>query len=93
MIKLFIIIIILLGIIFLSLWATNIEAGLREETKANIEALRAKYYGLFFQDVTSDWGFICDYEWSMTFEDGRLFVETQDGKWYIEMKEIKTGDE
>jgi hypothetical protein len=29
----------------------------------------------------------------MTFEDGKLFVETQDGKWFIEMKEIKKGDE
>jgi hypothetical protein len=35
-------------------------------------------------------------EWNRDFliiwvEDGKLFVETQDGKWYIEMKEIKKG--
>lgn len=89
--KLFIIIIILLGITF-SLWAANIEVGLREETKASIEALKTKHYGLFFQDITSDFGFICDYEWSMTFKDGKLFVETQDGKWFIEMKEVEEND-
>ena len=37
-------------------------------------------------------------EWTYDFlsiwvKDGKLFVETQDGKWYIEMKEIKKGDD
>ena len=28
----------------------------------------------------------------MTFKDGKLFVETQDGKWFIEMKEVEEND-
>jgi len=87
--KLFIIIIILV------LCSVIVSAKLNEETLKSVEALRLKQYlhsvTLFYSDI-SDTNFVYEY-WSMTFEDGKLFVETQDGKWYIEMKEIKKGDE
>ena len=88
--KLFIIIIILIWLILTGV-AQQVD---NSEYEKYIEELREKYYGgVRFESITSDWGFIRDYEWSMTFEDGKLFVETQDGKWYIEMKEIKKGDD
>ena len=88
--KLFIIIIILVLLILTGI-AQQVD---NSEYDKYIEELREKYYGsgIFFQDVTNDWAFVYEY-WSMTFEDGKLFVETQDGKWFVEMKEIKEGDE
>ena len=72
-----------------------VSAKLNEETLKSVEALRLKQYldsgTLFYSDI-SDTNFVYEY-WSMTFEDGKLFVETQDGKWFVEMKEIKKGDE
>lgn len=93
--KLFIIIIILL------LFSVMVSAKLSKETLEKIEELRFKYYwyGLNLinidDDTITNYGncnFI--YEWTaFWFEDGKLFVETQNGEWFIEMKEIKKGDD
>ena len=87
--KLFIIIIILL------LFSVMVSAKLNNETLKSVEELRLKQCldsaTLFYSDI-SDINFIYEW-WSMTFENGKLFVETQDGKWFIEMKEIKKGDD
>ena len=94
--KLFIIIIIL--IILTSL----VYAKLSDETLKTVETLRFKQYCL---TVSIDLNFIGIYnstsntiEWNRDFlsiwvEDGKLFVETQDGKWYIEMKKTKGEDD
>ena len=87
--KLFIIIIILL------LFSVMVLAKLSDETLDLVEGLRLKHYGYNKYGGTfynSNFVYIFDW-WSMTFEDGKLFVTTQDGKWYIEMKEIKKGDD
>jgi hypothetical protein len=89
--KLFIIIIILL------LFSVIVSAKLSDETLKEVEKLRFKHYGqgtisidmnenvLFFDSAI---------EWNRDFlsiwvEDGKLFVETQDGKWFIEMEKVK----
>jgi len=86
--KLFIIIIILV------LCSVIVSAKLNEETLKSVEALRLKQCldsgTLFYSDI-SDANFVYEW-WSMTFKDGKLFVETQDGKWFIEMKEVEEND-
>jgi hypothetical protein len=63
-----------------------------------VEKLRFKHYGQGTISIDTDNTLFFDsaIEWNRDFliiwvEDGKLFVETQDGKWYIEMKEIKKG--
>ena len=72
------------------------QRGLSDDTLKIVEVLRWKHYGhgvcLYSIDVNdivlvNDGDF--DYEWwSFYFEDGNLFVNTQDGKWVIEMKKV-----
>ena len=73
------------------------SGALSRETKELVEDLRMKHYGYTKGDISSlfstgnvNISSSCfDYEWwSFYFEDGKLFVETQDGKWYIKMKEV-----
>ena len=80
------------------------SGALSDETKEIVNNLRWKHYGhpcyLWWDNITFGTTNIgtsnvlindsnLDYEWwSFYFEDGKLFVETQDGKWYIKMKEV-----
>ena len=96
--KLIIIIVILSLITIIGL------AKLSDETLKTVDGLRWKHYGCGTIDITdvSEWISIgtCgtastidsnfDYKWwNFYFEDGKLFVETQDGKWFIEMEKIE----
>jgi hypothetical protein len=76
-----------------------VSAKLSEETLRTIENLWYKHYGsgsigpsIGCDTHDGDCDFVYEW-WSMTFEDGKLFVKTQDGKYFIEMKEIKKGDD
>ena len=68
------------------------ESKLSDETLETVEDLRWKHYGIRTDYVRFyDAGAI---QWNRDFlsiwvEDGKLFVETQDGKWFIEMEKIK----
>ena len=76
------------------------ESKLSDETLKTVDNLRWKHYGLGgicldFTDsiLTStnsniDVGWTTLYEWTMHFEDGKLSIETQDGKWFIEMEKV-----
>ena len=92
--KLFIIIIILV------LYSVIVSAKLSDETLKEVEKLKTKYH-ISCLDITgsehlyytnSEANFVYEYTY-FWFEDGKFFVETQDGKWYIEMKKVKKGDE
>ena len=76
------------------------SGALSDDALIEVNKLCKKHYGhpcyLWYVDINSslvsttnsniDW---VEYDyWTMTFEDGKLFVETQDGKWYIKMKEV-----
>jgi len=89
---------IIIGLIFLAAIVLvfvvlfSIPSGaLSDETQEQVEDLRMKHYGLTsgFLYVTDDTLFYRpqEYEWwSVTFDDGILYVETQDGTWFIEMQ-------
>ena len=56
-----------------------------------VEDLRWKHYGIRTDYVMF---YDADIQWNRDFlsiwvEDGKLFVETQDGKWFIEMEKIE----
>ena len=90
---------LLIIIVILSLITIIGLAKLSDETLKTVEELRWKHYGywgLFITDINNclvsttnsniEW---IEYDyWTMTFEDGKLFIETQDGKWFIELKEV-----
>ena len=75
------------------------SGALSDDTLIEVNKLCKKHYGhpcyLWCTDITASTDYISVtsddfvYEWwSFYFEDGKLFVETQDGKWYIKMKEV-----
>jgi len=82
-------------IIILLILTSFVYAKLSDETLKTVDDLRWKHYGYgFCLDDISGTVFINDsnlnYEWwNFYFEDGKLFVETQDGKWFIEMEKIE----
>ena len=63
------------------------QVSLSDETKGLVEDLRTKHYGLgtFYCSDAMIADFVYDW-WGMTFEDGILYIETQNGEWFIEMK-------
>ena len=86
---------LLIIIIILLVLTINVTAKLNKETQDIVEKLRLKYeWSLSLTDkdflvFNSD----SDIEWDYNFlsiyvKDGKLFVETQDGKWFIEMEKI-----
>ena len=79
---------LLIVIMILILLSSLAIAKLNDEVLEEVERLRAKHYGYRrFSDVTSDIKWIPYI--NIWLEDGKLFVETQDGdKWYVEMKKI-----
>ena len=73
------------------------QRGLSDDTLKIVEVLRWKHYGygtclysvkvddntVLFNDSN------LDYEWwSFYFEDGKFFVNTQNGKWVVEMEKV-----
>ena len=73
----------------LLIWfALTVHAKLSDETLQIVDDLRRKHnlYSITGDVLYSNF----DYEWwSFYFEDGKLFIETQDGKWFVEMKEVR----
>ena len=70
----------------------NIYAsGLSDETQELVDDLRWKHYGYvtLYSDSTITIDYTDYYQWTMYFEDGKLFMETLDGKWFIEMEKMK----
>jgi hypothetical protein len=72
------------------------DAELNDETLKQVDDLRTKHYNyskLYYLqsegDINIEWN--RDYL-SIWIEDGKPFVETQDGKWFIEMEKIKEED-
>ena len=66
------------------------QVSLSDETKDLVEDLRWKHYGHGTLYATSD-NFI---GWNRDFlsifaKDGILYVETQDGQWFIDMQEVE----
>lgn len=83
---------ILMIIIILLLFSVMVSAKLSEETLDMVKELRLKHYGYSCIDSNILSYLPFEYEWvSIHFDNGILFVETQDGKWFIEMKEIIEG--
>lgn len=93
-------IILLIFLILSNLPGNNAYGSLNEDTRRDVEKLRWKHYGyersLHSIDINNgaignvfinDSNF--DYEWwSFYFEDGKFYVENQDGKWFIKMVKI-----
>jgi hypothetical protein len=75
-----------------------VSAKLSEETLREVEKLKTKYHitcldftkgdVLYFNDSKAGYSIIYEYTY-FWFEDGKFFVETQDGKYYIEMKKVE----
>jgi len=83
---------LLLIIVSLLILSSLVFAKLSDETKDLVKDLRIKHYGLdtLYVSDTIDWDFV--YDWTaMTFDDesGILYVETNNGKWFIEMKKVE----
>ena len=77
------------------------DAKLSDDTLEIVDNLRIKHYGLstFFY-ITDDTLFYRidqrpeEYKWtSITFEDGILYIETQDGKWFIGMEKVEDNED
>jgi hypothetical protein len=90
---------LLIIIVILSLITIIGTAKLSDETLKTVEELRWKHYNDVidlncigvYSEVSNNIEWI---EWNRDFlsiwvEDGKLFVETQDGKWFIEMEKIE----
>jgi len=63
------------------------EAQLSDETLDEVNRLRWKHSPFIsMADITID---PFDYnDWVIYFEDGKMFVETRKGKWFIEMEKV-----
>ena len=84
--------VLLIVLLLLIIVATSV-AKLSDDTLKEVEKLRWKHYGLSLTDCDVVVLYYSDIEWTRGFlsievEGNRLIVETQDGKWYIEMKEM-----
>ena len=86
---------VLLVVLLLLLIVVTSVAKLSDDTLEEVEKLRWKHYGykkLGCADCVLVWAG-SDIEWTRIFlsisvEGDKLIIETQDGKWYIEMKEM-----
>lgn len=92
---------LLLIITVLLILSSLVSAKLSDETLDIVNNLSMKHYGYgtiymsdtTFMTATTDWDFV--YDWTnITFDDenGILYIETNNGKWFIEMKERKGGE-
>jgi len=82
-------IIIVLCLIGLAILSVVDASGLSDETIEIVNDLRWKHYGLgtLFASDTTDWDFV--YDWTtISFDDelGILYVETNNGTWFVEMQ-------
>lgn len=79
------IIVILLMLFFVIM----VSAELSDETLEMVDNLWWEHYGdqiadnVLIFDPFDHWG------WTMSFDDGKLIIETQDGKWFIEMEKVE----
>ncbi len=84
---------LLIIIVILSLITIIGMANLSDETKELVNDLRWKQSGeliscVDFADIPTEWSYV--YEWTnITFDDGILYIETKDGKWFIQMEKIE----
>ena len=77
----------------------NAEAELSDETLEEVRKLSYKHYGWYKGDLISTGvPFVANdsIKWTRDFlsiwvKDGKLFVETQDGTWFIEMEKVNNG--
>ena len=91
--------VLILATILIAIITVIGESKLSDETLKIVETLRNKHYfnGMDITELLcSDDHLVASQsiEWNLDFlslwvENGKLFIETQDGKWFIEMKEIK----
>jgi len=83
-------IIIALGLIGLAILSVVNASGISDEAKGLVDDLRWKHYGCSSLICTK--GDIIYYDpieytyLSISFEDGVLYVETNNGTWFIEMQ-------
>lgn len=79
----------------LILMPSLVSAKLSDETLEMVERLSYKHYGHgtaincieITQEEMDMWEI--QHQWmSIWFEDGEFFVETQDGKWFVEMEKV-----
>jgi len=90
---------LIIVVVVLLIFTSFVYAKLSDETLKTVEDLRWKHHDVL--DLTNCIGVYSvasnDIEWiewnrdflSMWVEDGKLFIETQDGKWFIEMEKIE----
>lgn len=81
---------LLIIIIVLLILTSFVYAKLSDETLKIVNDLKWKHFGWIVLDddvVLYDSDFVYEW-WSFYFEDGKLFIETQDGKWFIEMEKV-----
>lgn len=79
----------MIGMILI-LMPSMVSAELSDDTLEEVDKLRFKHYPFISIDDCKYYDSHIQHEWwSVTFEDGKLFINTQDGKWFIEMKKIK----
>lgn len=90
----------LITIIILIILSSLVFAKLSDDTLEEVEKLRMKHYHyykdeLFYLEDISDTDYISvtngdfEYEWqNIWFEDGKLIVSTNKGKWFIEMEKM-----
>ena len=79
---------LLIVIIILLILSSLVFAKLSDETLEEVEKLRWKHYPIYAYELSDEWTWTQSYP-CISWEDGILYVETQDGKWYIEMKKIE----
>jgi len=89
---------LLIVIIIMVILSNLVLAKLNKETSKEVEKLRLKHYGYEKGDLIridsadlmsiDSSGF--EYEWqNIYFEDGKLIVSTNKGKWFIEMEKVE----
>jgi len=86
---------LLIIIVILLILSSLVFAKLSDETLEEVEKLRFKHYWYGINDENCrDCLIASAIEWTRDFlntkvEGNKLIVETQDGKWFIEMKKMK----
>lgn len=91
---------LLLTIAVLLILSSLVFAGLSDDTLEEVRKLSYKHYGWYKGDlISAGVSFVTNntIEWTRDFlrmgvEDDKLFVETQDGKWFIKMEKVKGGE-
>ena len=80
---------LLIAIIILLILSSLAFAKLSDETLEEVDKLWWKHYGHTVTDNIISYDPTDYWLWTITFDEGKLYIETSDGKWFIEMKEVK----